>query len=166
MTPRAFFFDRDGTVNVSPGPGYVLRWDDFHFMPGLMEMLAAVKARGWRTILVTSQQGVGKGLMTLAELDHIHAHMQQALGPLAFDAIYACTGLDGEDPRRKPSPLMLQEAASDHQLDLTQCWNIGDKKRDLEMGHAAGVPHNLHLGSPAFPDWLSVTRYFTQQVPL
>jgi D-glycero-D-manno-heptose 1,7-bisphosphate phosphatase len=166
MTPQAFFFDRDGTVNVSPGPGYVLRWEDFHFMPGVQDMLSAVKARGWRAILVTSQQGVGKGLMTQAELDHIHTQMQQALGTLAFDGIYACTGLDGTDPRRKPSPLMLQEAAQEHQLDLSQCWNVGDKERDLDMGRAAGVPHNLHLGSPAFPDWASILHHFTAHVPL
>ncbi len=156
----AFFFDRDGTVNVSPGPGYVLRWEDFRFLPGVTEMLRAVKARGWKTILVTSQQGVGKGLMSSAELDDIHARMQAALGDAAFDGIYACTGLEGEDPRRKPSPAMLFEAAHDHGLDLARSWNIGDKPRDLEMGRAAGVARNLWFGGPEFPDWDCVRRHW------
>jgi D,D-heptose 1,7-bisphosphate phosphatase len=162
MPQPAFFFDRDGTVNASPGPGYVLRWEDFHFLPGIPEMLAAVKAAGWRAILVTSQQGVGKGLMSLATLEDIHSRMQAALGPAAsFDGIYACTGLDGVDPRRKPSPVMLLEAARDHHLDLAASWNIGDKERDLEMGRAAGVPHNLLFGSATFPDWPSVLRHWS-----
>jgi len=161
MTTPAFFFDRDGTVNASPGPGYVLHWTDFHFLPGIREMLAAVRSRGWKTILVTSQQGVGKGLMTPESLADIHARMQQALGPAAaFDGIYACTGLDGCDPRRKPSPTMVVEAARDHHLHLPSCWNIGDKPRDLEMGRAAGIPHNLHFGSPEFPDWPAVLRHW------
>jgi D-glycero-D-manno-heptose 1,7-bisphosphate phosphatase len=161
MSTPAFFFDRDGTVNVSPGSGYVLRWEDFHLVPGVGDMLAAVKARGWKTILVTSQQGVGKGLMSAATLADIHARMQAALGPAAaFDGIYACTGLDGADPRRKPSPAMILEAAHDHHLDLASSWNIGDKDRDLAMGRAAGVPHNLHFGSPAFPDWPAVLRHW------
>jgi histidinol-phosphate phosphatase family protein len=165
MPTPAFFFDRDGTVNASPGPGYVLRWEDFHLLPGVREMLAAVKARGWKSILVTSQQGVGKGLMSPAALAHIHTHMQQALGPAAaFDGIYACTGLDGQDPRRKPSPTMILEAARDHDLDLGSSWNIGDKPRDLEMGRAAGLPHNLHFGSAEFPDWSAVLRQWTSSV--
>lgn len=164
LTP-AFFFDRDGTVNVSPGPGYVLRWEDFHFMPGVRDMLAAVKARGWKAILVTSQQGVGKGLMTQEALDGIHARMQAALGPeAAFDGIYVCTGLDGADPRRKPSPAMILEAAAAHQLDLAASWNIGDKERDLEMGKNAGVPRNLHFGAPEFPDWPAVRRFWLEAI--
>jgi len=40
MTPRpAVFFDRDGVVNLSPGAGYVLSWNDFHFSPGLIAAL-------------------------------------------------------------------------------------------------------------------------------
>ena len=162
MSTPAFFFDRDGTVNASPGPGYVRRWEDFHFLPGIMEMLAAVKARAWKTILVTSQQGVGKGLMSADALAAIHDRMQAALGPAAsFDGIYACTGLEGQDPRRKPSPAMILEARRDHDLDLAASWNIGDKDRDLEMGRAAGVPHNLHFGSSEFPNWPAVLRHWS-----
>lgn len=162
MSTPAFFFDRDGTVNASPGPGYVLRWEDFHFLPGVREMLAAVKARGWKTILVTSQQGVGKGLMSADTLAGIHDRMQAVLGPAAaFDGVYSCTGLAGRDPRRKPSPAMILEARRDHGIDLAASWNIGDNDRDLEMGRAAGIPHNLHFGSPVFPDWPAVLHHWS-----
>lgn len=165
MSTPAFFFDRDGTVNRSPGSGYVLHWEEFHFLPGIQEMLSSVKAHGWKSILVTSQQGVGKGLMSAATLDDIHQRMQAALGPAAaFDGIYACTGLDGQDPRRKPSPAMILEAARDHDLDLAASWNIGDKERDLAMGRAAGLVHNLAFGSPSFPDWPAVLRHWSQAV--
>ncbi len=167
MPSPAFFFDRDGTVNLSPGPGYVLQWQDFHFTPGVRDMLIAVKNHGWKSILVTSQQGVGKKLMSMETLHEIHTRMQEALGPAAaFDGIYVCTGLDGQDPRRKPSPAMIMEAARDHNLDLAASWNIGDKERDLEMGRAAGVPHNLAFGSSAFPDWSSVQHAWQTAVTL
>jgi D-glycero-D-manno-heptose 1,7-bisphosphate phosphatase len=152
---RAFFFDRDGTVNVSPGPGYVLRWEQFEFAPGAVALLAWLKQQGWALVLVTSQQGVGKGLMTQEDLDHIHQQMQAHLAEHGadFDGIYACTGLDGEDPWRKPSPLMIQQACADLGLDAASSWNVGDKARDIEMGRAAGVCHNVHLGTGAAAEW-------------
>ena len=98
MTKRpAVFFDRDGVVNVSPGSGYVLRVADFRLMPGIVDVLAWCKAQGFYTVLVTSQQGVGKGLMSMAELDAIHDSLQAQLARhgAAFDRIYSCTELAG-----------------------------------------------------------------------
>lgn len=136
----AVFFDRDGVINVSPGPGYVLSEADFHFMPGVAETLHLCRDLGFVTILVTSQQGVGKGLMSQETLDAIHAGMQTALGEAAFAGIYACTHLDGTCTCRKPSPQMILEAAQEHGLDLRRSLMVGDADRDMEMARRAGVP--------------------------
>ncbi len=159
MTP-ALFLDRDGTVNVSPGPGYVLEWGQFHFAPGVRELIQAAKERGFLVILVTSQQGVGKGLMSQADLDDIHARMQAELGPLAFDDIHACTHLDGTCTCRKPSPEMILTAASRNGIDLARSWNVGDKPRDVEMGRAAGVGTNLLIETADCPDLHAVRERF------
>lgn len=143
----AVFFDRDGVVNVSPGAGYVLRWEGFHFAPGIIEALALCRARGYATILVTSQQGVGKGLMTQTTLDDIHARMQAELAvqAAAFDGIYACTHLSGTCACRKPSPEMIARAQADHSLDLTRSWLVGDHDRDIQMALNAGVPRTIRI---------------------
>lgn len=151
MSRPAVIFDRDGVVNLSPGPGYVLRWQDFHFSPGITAALALCRARGYATILATSQQGVGKGLMSQAELDRIHANMQEALKPhdAHFDGIYACTCLK-TDPGctcRKPSAEMVLRAAADHGLDLSRSILVGDADRDIEMGVNAGVPVTIRIKS-------------------
>ncbi len=148
MNP-AFFFDRDGVVNRSPGAGYVLRREDFHFNDGVIEALAFLKSRGFSLILVTSQQGVGKGLMTQAVLDEIHSTMQKELEghDAAFDAIYACTCL-AEDPQctcRKPSPEMILQAVREHTLDLEKSWLIGDHDRDVQMALNAGIPRTIRI---------------------
>lgn len=145
----AFFFDRDGVVNRSPGAGYVLRLEDFHFNEGIIESLAFLKSRGFALILVTSQQGVGKGLMTQAVLDEIHSTLQMELARhgAAFDAIYACTCL-ADDPQctcRKPSPEMILQAANEHALDLERSWLIGDHDRDIQMAINAGIPRTIRI---------------------
>lgn len=146
--PRpAVFFDRDGVVNVSPGDGYVLRRDDFRFSPGIIEALALCRSRGYATILVTSQQGVGKGLMTHADLNHLHEHMQGELAQHAavFDGIYACTHLSGTCTCRKPSPEMIFRARDEHGLDLSASWLVGDHDRDIQMAINAGVPSTVRV---------------------
>jgi len=151
MSRPAVIFDRDGVVNLTPGPGYVLSWEDFHFSPGIIQALALCRTRGYATILATSQQGVGKKLMSQADLDEIHTHMQTHLQPhqAQFDGIYVCTCLK-TDPGctcRKPSAEMVLRAAAEHQLDLSRSLLIGDADRDIEMGIQAGVPVTIRIES-------------------
>ena len=158
----AVFFDRDGVVNVSPGAGYVLRWEDFHLSHGIIDALRLCKQRGFDTMLVTSQQGVGKGLMTQAELDTIHEKMQAALAAegAAFDGIYACTCLSA-DPTctcRKPSPEMIHRAAEEHGLDLTRSLLVGDYDRDIHMAVNAGSPVTIRIIDANRPVTIAATH--------
>ena len=147
MPRPAIFFDRDGVINVSPGDGYVLGWDAFHFNEGIMEATRLCHERGYALVLVTSQQGVGKGLITQAALDDMHARMQAALAAegAAFDQIEACTHLNGTCTCRKPSPEMIHTAAAALDLDLSRSWLIGDHDRDIQMAINAGVPHTIRV---------------------
>lgn len=149
----AVFFDRDGVVNVSPGAGYVLSWEAFRFAPGIVAALTLCKDRGYATVLVTSQQGVGKGLMSQEDLDHIHDQMQETLAPhdAAFDAIMACTHLAGTCECRKPSPLMIYHARDGLNLDLSRSWLVGDHDRDIQMAMNAGVPKTVRILSEHEP---------------
>jgi len=137
----AVFFDRDGVVNDPGEHYYVTRWEDFHFQPGILEALHAARNAGFALVLVTSQRGVGKGLMTEADLADIHERMQQALksAGCAFDALYAYTGEAGDGPGAKPDPHFVLRAAAELGLDLTTSWVVGDSDRDIEMGRRAGL---------------------------
>lgn len=149
----AVFFDRDGVINVSPGPGYVLNWEGFRFSPGIVAALTLCRDRGYATVLVTSQQGVGKGLMTQEDLEEIHDNMQEALMPhdAAFDAILACTHLSGSCTCRKPSPEMIYHAREGLNLDLSRSWLVGDHDRDIQMAINAGVPKTIRILSEQEP---------------
>ena len=148
MPRPAVFFDRDGVINVSPGDGYVLNWEAFRFNEGIMEATKLCKERGYDLVLVTSQQGVGKGMMSQATLDDIHGRMQATLaasGGAPFDQIEACTHLSGTCSCRKPSPEMIHTAAASLDLDLGRSWLIGDHDRDIQMAINAGVPSTIRV---------------------
>ncbi len=148
-TPRpCVFFDRDGVVNRSPGPGYVLRWEDFEFNPGIFDAIRTAKGKGYAVVLITSQKGVGKGLMSLNELTRIHQNMQEQLQNETghgFDSIYAFTGLPDCRHSPKPDPEMILTAAAELNLDLSQSWMIGDADRDILMGHASNLEGTIRI---------------------
>jgi D-glycero-D-manno-heptose 1,7-bisphosphate phosphatase len=149
MKPSVFF-DRDGVVNVSPGEGYVTRWEDFVLCPGIEQALCVCAAKGFLAILVTSQRCVGKGLISEQKLDEIHSNMQSILAKTngtGFDGIYAFTGLPGTKSWEKPKPGMIEAAAREHRVDLEKSWLVGDHDRDITMAMNAGVPRTIRVRS-------------------
>lgn len=145
---RAVFLDRDGTLTVEGE--WLTRHADLVLIPGAAAALARLSARGWKLVLVTNQSAIARGLITPAQLDEIHAQLQQHLAAQGarLDGIYSCphhptAGLGAykvECACRKPKPGLVLQAARELGLELAQCWMIGDAARDLEAGWAAGVP--------------------------
>lgn len=139
---RAAFLDRDGVINrKAPEGQYVTRWEDFQFLPRVVEGIAELNRAGVCVIVVTNQRCVAKGLLSERELNKLHAKMSEELAHAGarIDAIYYCPhGLDAACDCRKPAPGMLLEAARGHDLDLAASWMIGDSASDIQAGRAAG----------------------------
>lgn len=135
------FFDRDGIVNQSPGPGFVERWADFHLLPEFVATLRIITQLGYKAVIITNQRGVALGRMTAADVEDIHRRLREILKTQhhldLLDILYCPHDRDTCDCR-KPKPGMLLEAARRHQIDLSKSWMIGDSARDVEAGHSAG----------------------------
>jgi D-glycero-D-manno-heptose 1,7-bisphosphate phosphatase len=84
----ALFLDRDGVLNEDRG--YVARWEDFHWIRGARETVAAFNRAGWLVVVVTNQSGVGRGYYTEAEMHALHARMVDELKAVGghIDAFY------------------------------------------------------------------------------
>ena len=108
----------------------------------------------WQTVLITSQRGVGKGLMSASDLDNIHSEMQNRLAQAgaAFDAIYAYTETSDCPHSPKPDPEMLLTASRELGIKLEQSWMIGDSDRDIVMGRAAGLKGCIRFLSDKLPE--------------
>ncbi len=145
----AVFLDRDGVLNPHIPGGYLLRAEDLVVMPGVAAAVRRLNEAGVRVIVISNQQGVGKGLMTRGDLDAIERCMGEILKQEAgafLDGCYYSVELASENsPRRKPQPGMLLEAASHFNLTLARTVFAGDSATDIEAGHAAGVGHTALL---------------------
>lgn len=140
----AVFLDRDGTL--MDDPGYVGDPALVRLLPGVAAALARLRARGFKTVIVTNQSGIGRGYFTEADFTRVNDRLLELLGADAIDATYFCADHpDTATARRKPEPGMLLEAARDLALDLASSWMIGDRAGDIEAGRRAGVRSILVL---------------------
>jgi len=142
MKNKAFFFDRDGIVNLRLIDDYIKSIDEFEFIPAFFNIFRAVKQSNYLTVLVTNQQGIGKGLYTDDDLAIIHNYMQDQLlieTGYNFDDIYYCPNLAKDNAEcRKPAPGMLKLAANKHNIDFATSFMIGDSISDVKAGKAVG----------------------------
>jgi len=157
----ALFLDRDGVLNEDRG--YVSRWEDFAWIPGAKETVAAFNRAGWLVIVVTNQSGVGRGYYTEDAMHGLHAQMQADLknAGARIDAFYHApqhpeAPLESyrhpDPPLRKPNPGMILQALQDWPIDREASLLVGDKPSDLEAALRAGIRGVLFDGGdlPAF----------------
>lgn len=140
------FLDRDGVLNRHLEGDYVRDWSQWEWMPGILEQLKKWSARFRRIVLVTNQRGVGKGLMTDADLARVHARMMQEVleAGARMDLILSCTAVEETDPRRKPNPGMFYEACSLFpDIDAKSSVMLGDAPSDAAFARNCGMPFIL-----------------------
>ena len=134
------FLDRDGTLNYDPG--YLKVAADLKLLAGVGPALARLKGAGAKLIVVTNQSGVGRGIVTLKDLEAIHARLEGLLEQedAALDAIYFCPHHPDDGCRcRKPNVGMVERAVSELQLDLRCSYLIGDHARDIQLANRVGA---------------------------
>lgn len=137
---RAVFLDRDGVLNKCPAPGGkpVPPPDAaaLEFFEDALSALTRLKNEGYVLICVTNQPDVARGTRTL---DNVNAMNEKVRAALPLDALYVCL----HDTRhncecRKPKPGMLLRGAREFNLDLRQCYMVGDRASDIMAGYNAG----------------------------
>ncbi|MDR1606915.1 MAG: D-glycero-beta-D-manno-heptose 1,7-bisphosphate 7-phosphatase [Deltaproteobacteria bacterium] len=138
----AIFLDRDGVINEDRG--YVWRWADWRWLPGSFEALKALKAAGFKLVIVTNQAGVARGLYKEADVQKLHERLALELKKqnIALDGAYYCPhhpDFTGPCACRKPEPGLIFQAAQDLGLDLAASFLVGDKTTDIAAGIKAGV---------------------------
>jgi D-glycero-D-manno-heptose 1,7-bisphosphate phosphatase len=146
---RAVFLDRDGTLVDELG--FLARAEDLRLLPGAAEGVAAFNRAGWKTIVVTNQSGIARGLFDERALAAVHARLgaELARAGARLDAILHCPhhpdfpAPGGTCSCRKPAPGLFFEAAQRFGLELGTSWTVGDSLRDLEAGRRAGLAGGL-----------------------
>ena len=136
-TNKAVFFDRDGTLIYDYGyladPAKVRLYT--HTKPALQLLAKA----GYRLFIVSNQSGIGRGYFSEKEARAVNDRLCRLLYPVTLDEIVFCPHAPDEACScRKPLPQLGLHLIRKYHLDPTRSFMIGDKKSDVEFGHAWG----------------------------
>ena len=104
-----------------------------------------------RVIVVTNQRGIALGLYTGAQVEALHARLQQHLAEhgARIDAFYDCPHDNNQCDCRKPKPGLFQQAFRDFpDVSPSNSLLIGDSVSDIECARNLAIPAIFILGPP------------------
>lgn len=149
---NVLFLDRDGTLIREPADYRIDRLDKLSLLPGVIGALGRLSAAGYRLVLVSNQDGLGRPEFPQGDFDGPHRFFVELLAGegVHFDAQF----IDGHyahenHPNRKPGTGMLLPYLAAHPVNLAGSYVIGDRKTD------AWLAHNLGCASLTIKDPLS-----------
>ncbi|MES2555252.1 MAG: HAD-IIIA family hydrolase [Bacteroidota bacterium] len=137
------FLDRDGVINKRLMGDYVKSVTEFELLDGVAEALRIAAQTFGRIVVVTNQQGIGKGIMTERNLSDIHAYCTELISETGgrIDRYYFAPELAGTGGRlRKPEPGMGLQAKQDFpEISFERSVMIGDSDSDIQFGKNLGM---------------------------
>ena len=166
MKPRKFIIlDRDGTIIVERN--YLSDPDQVELLPHAAEGLRQLQHLGFGLVVVTNQSGIGRGYFTETQLNRIHQRMAELLlaEKVTLDGIYVCPHRPEECCTcRKPQPGLLISAAADMAFEPSECFVVGDKPCDIDLGRCVGATtflvrtgygNQIALENTCHPDYIA-----------
>jgi histidinol-phosphate phosphatase family protein len=151
---QAVFVDRDGVLIEHVH--YISAPEDVRLIAGAADAVAACRRAGYACVVVSNQSGIGRGLITEAQVGAVNERMCDlfAAEGAVFDALYHCpvapTSADPsvvEHEDRKPGPGMLRRGARELKLDLARSWMVGDTISDVLAGINASCRGSILVAS-------------------
>ncbi len=147
MRRKVVFLDRDGVINQESGE-YVTTWKRFVFLPKSLEALRRLHEGGYKTIVISNQAGVSKGVYSRKALWDITCRMQKTVRKSGgrLDAVYYCLQRSSDNCLcQKPKTGLFRKAKERFGICLREAYVVGDSRRDIEAGKAIGCKTILVL---------------------
>ncbi|MBS1156979.1 MAG: D,D-heptose 1,7-bisphosphate phosphatase [Proteobacteria bacterium] len=149
---KLLVLDRDGVINED-SPDYIKSPEEWQALPGSLEAISDLYRAGWNIVVASNQSAVGRGMITVEVLNHIHAKMHRAVANAGghIDAVFFCPHDPGDGcDCRKPKPGLLYEISRRYHVQPMQLIMVGDSRRDLESVAALdGLPILVRTGKGA-----------------
>ena len=134
------YLDRDGTLNFDPG--YLNQPEQLRLLPGAGQAVARLNRAGFKTVVLSNQSGLARGLITQSQLEAIHQRLRELLAEdgARLDGIFICPHHpDDGCACRKPAPGLVHRAQRELGVSSDNAIVIGDKASDVELARNVGA---------------------------
>lgn len=132
------FLDRDGVINEKLEGDYVKKIAEFRFIDKAKDAIKLFSDFFGNIVIVTNQQGIGKGIMSEVDLIAIHKYMVAEIESHGgrIDRIYFSPDLADENSiTRKPNTGLAVQAKKDiPDIDFSKSIMVGDSQSDMQFG--------------------------------
>ncbi len=133
--------DRDGVINHD-SISYIKKPSEWGLIDGSAEAIRKLNRAGYFVAVATNQSGLGRGLLSLKDLNSIHDKMnrtiQKAGGKIDYIAFCPHLPQAGCDCR-KPQIGLLKMINKQNTLNQDTDWMVGDTYNDVTAGHRMGI---------------------------
>ena len=174
------FLDRDGVINKRLPGAYVKELAQFEFIDGVPHAVELLSSVFGVMVVVTNQQGIGKGLMAEKDLEIVHTHMLDELHKAGgrIDKVYHSPYLEASGHyTRKPGIGMGLKAKKDFQeIKFKKSVMVGDSISDMIFGKRLKM-RTVFIGDIAiarkhpqwidfiYPDLITFAHLFKPNIP-
>lgn len=148
---KAVFVDRDGVIIEHVH--HLSRIKDIKLIQQAPAAIKLLNTAGYLVIIITNQSVIGRGIISLSELEQIHSHIEVLFNKekAFFDAIYFCPHFPDKLQAkqinkyttaclcRKPKTQLLEVASIDFNIDLQKSYFIGDSTTDILAAKQRGI---------------------------
>ena len=177
---KLIILDRDGVINQI-GHEVVSNADEWQPIAGSLDALAFLTQAGYRVVVASNESGLGRGVLSMQDLNDIHAKMHQLVQKAGgrIEGIWFCPhSAHSNCLCRKPKAGMIADILDRLSIPARHTWLVGDSLRDLQAIEAAGghpvlvltgkgkqtlSAETLPENTQVFDDLLAFSQYLIQQ---
>lgn len=135
---KAIFWDLQGTL----GGDAIASLETFEPYVFAKDALKLAKEHGYLNIVITNQSRIGKGLLSMEAYRREEKRILTYFNAeeVLLEEILCCPHQSSDGCRcKKPQPGLIRESAEKYDLDIQQCYVVGDMgKNEIVMAHNAG----------------------------
>ncbi len=134
---KTLLLDRDGVLTVERDYDY--RPETMELLPGVIEGLKRLS--DWQLFVVSNQSGIGRGLTTVENVEACNQWLTDRLKSEGIElrAIAYCPHQpEDKCACRKPAVGMWELLQKKYDLNVEECWMVGNRGSDIEFGQAVG----------------------------
>ncbi len=143
MKYSLILIDRDGVINKKlPKHNYVTSIKKFKFLPDVKKAISLLKKSGLKSAIISNQSAIGKGLMTIEDLNKIHNYMINEFKRYdgKIEKIFFCPHKKEDNCScRKPQPGMILQALDYFNIKKDKAVFLGDFYKDYLAAKKAEI---------------------------